>query len=209
MKKKYILITILITVTLFLIIELVNMIRVNMNYTIDDSIDSIQAEINNFYNDKHNIQIKKTLDLKNKKIILFLIDNKYIGKSILEKGTNNKYSISTIGYSKSKFYRSNIENFGADKYLIIVGRNYQFKISKIKALVVGLCEDFSNNKTNVYEIPSDNNEFYIYTFKVESDLIYGYLPAKLFFLDGSGKDIKVTSDGSLSRFLFFDIPILL
>lgn len=175
MTKKYVQKFMSAIIILFLIIVVRRMIVINQEYIIKDDIN--------------NIQIKNTLDIGNKKVVLFLIDNKYIGKSILEKGSNNKYKILGTGYGNSKFYRSNIEKVGDNKYLIIVGRNYQSKISKIKAYVIGRYSDYQNTRTDMYEIPTDNNEFYIYTCKLENDLIYPYLPADLIFLNNQHEDI--------------------
>lgn len=119
----------------------------------------------------NNIDIKKELNIDNKKFILFTFDNKK-GSADFTKGNNQKYKIGRVGYSTSLTSNEVIKTNKA-KYIFITFINYNNKTKYVKVLlnnqeyridipqekyVIAYCKAPSNAEVEYIEI--NNFKFY-------------------------------------------------
>lgn len=107
-------------------------------YVIENSVESIELGIENHLNssDKdstHDIQIVNTIDLDNKKFVMFSLENK-LGFAEISTGENDLLGVdyASLGDSPVKL---NVTSTDQGRYLIAFGRNFVEKISHLKVTI--------------------------------------------------------------------------
>ncbi|MEG6522963.1 hypothetical protein [Desulfotomaculum sp. 1211_IL3151] len=124
------------------------------------------------------IQMRKQLDLKFRKIVVYSFpsadEREIIGTANLYKGLNNKYAVGEIYCQKKFVYLFVVKDF-ATKYLIIAGKNNQSNIDYI---------ELTNKEGNSYKEDISKEEYFIY--KKNVNLLRSYR-----MLDKEGKEIPL------------------
>lgn len=133
----------------------------NNYYSIIDNEEKLEKSIVDFLNrgsknKKVDITIRDSIEIKNNKIILFTIDNNLIGEVTLKKGINGKFKIEWAGHG-TNMYRYRVRELDNDKYLTVMGVNYNMEISYIKIK--------TDNKEYTLDIPK--KDYFISYCKVE------------------------------------------
>lgn len=122
-----------------LIIGFIVILNYNEKFSIIDSkqqlYNSIMYSINRPNITVDNVDIKKMIDIDNKKYILF-VSNKFtgIGDTVLTKGINNKYKIEYTEYG-SNIFQYRVQETNKNKYFVVFGKNYGEKIDWIKVIL--------------------------------------------------------------------------
>ena len=106
----------------------------------------------------HGVKIVKTIDIDNKKIVLYEFSTDYkklLGDAELTRGITNKYKFNRTGYNQS-IVRNRILETSRGKYLLVIGENREGKLGFIQAAVRETI--FTGN------IPSE--EYFAFTFSL-------------------------------------------
>ncbi|MDR3585552.1 MAG: hypothetical protein P4L59_09525 [Desulfosporosinus sp.] len=104
------------------------------------------------------IDIKKAIDIGNKKYVLYTYNDDYRGDAELVKGLNGKYKIEfTNGGSNLFQYRVLVIN--KLKYLVVAGKNYDLRIDYVKVTLDG----------HEYKIVVPQQEYFIVYYPVPND----------------------------------------
>ena len=156
MKSK---IYIIIFVLTFIVLSILDYGR---KYPIEDDLDQIGICILSYINRPtiiyDDIDIKETLDIDNKKYVLFTLDNT-IGFTELIRGYNNKYKYHFAIHGGSGSFGGSVYETNKGKYIIIYGRNQSIKY---KSVTITL-----ENKNYKIELPQ--NEYYLSYCRVPSN----------------------------------------
>lgn len=130
--KKVVLVLLCILVTIG-----IALVSYTKRYAIKDNEKQLENNVMQFINRTSvvasNINIKKELNLDNKKYILFS-NNNTLGDAELIKGLNNKYKIKSTGIG-SGYFRDKIVKTNKGKYLILKGKNIGLKIAYAKVIL--------------------------------------------------------------------------
>lgn len=173
MKKKLIN---LILIGIILII-LVVAISYSSSYNISNDVSSTENNIKTLIN--KDIEIKRELNLYNKKYLLLKIDN-YLGEAVLKKGVNDKFKIESVTYG-TNFFRHNIYKTNNGKYIVLKGINPKMEIHYIRVVL--------DSKEYIIDIPQDNEYFIAYC-KVPNNTLSEYIEIdKVTFFDKNHSDI--------------------
>lgn len=121
--------------------------------------------------DIQNISIKNSIDLDNKKYILFIADHK-LGSAVFKKGLNNKYKMGSVSYGTNPI-KLKIVKTNKAKYFLLLGKNPKMEISYAKLLL--------ENKKYKINIPKE--EYFIAFCKVNNNIktIYPDINSITFF----------------------------
>lgn len=154
-------------------------------YTIRNDRKQISENILLFINRgtavANNIDMKQELDIDNKKIVLFIINNN-LGRAELGKGFNNKYKVESVGYG-SGFLKHEIIKTNKGKHLILRGKNYNTKIAYVKVLL----------DNEEYKISIPQQEYFIVECEVPIETQGKYLDLNnIGFYDSN--DIDITDE---------------
>jgi hypothetical protein len=117
-----------------LIISCTLLINYNRTYSISQSNKELEDSLVNWINRPatvtDSIDIKQSINIDNKKYVLFKI-NDSLGSAELTRGLNKKYKIDSTEYGTNIFeYR--VQKTNKAKYFIINGKNYDMNINYIK-----------------------------------------------------------------------------
>ncbi len=167
MKRKIYIIIIVLT---FIVLSILDYGR---KYPIEDDLDQIGTCILSYINRPtiiyDDIDIKETLDIDNKKYILFTLDNT-IGFSEFIKGYNHKYKYYVASHGGSNLFGGRVYETNKGKYIVIYGKNQGIKY---KSVTVTL-----DNKKYKFELPQ--KEYYIIHYSVPRKTKSPYLEDYIF-----------------------------
>lgn len=175
--KKLILI-----LSLILIVSVIVVFNYNKTFSISDNTKQMEYSIMKFINRPttftDNINIKQTIDIDNKKFVLFIsTDFLGIGDAVLTKGINTKYEIDSTGYG-STIFQYGVQKTNKHKYFIVNGKNYDNKIYYIKTVLDG----------KEYKLNIPKQEYFISYCPVSNDT-QSIFPSSLAIYDKHGTDI--------------------
>lgn len=129
----------------------------------------------------HDIKIRKELDLKFRKIIIYSFPskngNEIVGIADFYKGLNNKYAVCDVFFEKRFLYFRVVRDLSS-QYLTISGKNYQRTISYIEV---------NQKNGNSYREDISKEDYFI--FKVDVGVLRG-----LRMLDEVGNEIPLEFD---------------
>lgn len=160
MKKK-------LAVLLLCVSTIVIIVLYSKTYSVSDNKKELEDNLKSFINrptvEVNNVDIKRELNLDNKKYIVLLMDND-IGYSELTKGINNKYKIEYVG-GEDGIFIENIynEKENKQKYIIARGKNYDMKIAYMKMKV--------NNQEYKIHIPHEKYFLTYVKLQEKTDLV--------------------------------------
>lgn len=152
------------------------------NYNIEDNRNQLEENILLRLNKPtkiiDNIDIIKTIDLGNKKYVIFMV-NYYLGHAEFLKGFNDKFKIGATGYG-SNLIKYQIDKINNTNYFFLFGKNPDLKISYGTLLLDG--------KEYKFNIPSE--EYFITYSKVSTKTQIKYPEiSNIKFFDKNGMDI--------------------
>ncbi|WP_068962679.1 hypothetical protein [Desulfosporosinus sp. BG] len=145
MKNIYILSCILFIVFLKIVVNYNSIYSIgnnNMEYNIKKFINRPKVITNNIY-------IKQTIDIGNRRYVLFTF-NDYLGDAELVMGLNGKYKIESTN-SGSNLFQYRVREINKSKYFVVAGKNYDLKIDYVKV----------NLDSNEYKIMIPRQEYFI------------------------------------------------
>lgn len=189
MKKNFLIIS------LILIIGCIIVFNYNKIFSITDNKkqleDSIIQSINRPTIVTDNIDIKQTIDIDNKKFVLFISNNfSGIGDAVLSKGINTKYEMDYTEYG-SNIFQYRMQKTNRNKYFVIFGKNsYDKKIDYIKVILDG----------KEYKIKIPQQEYFISYSPVPND-------TQSIFPDGVPK-LYDRNDGDITNEIYGVSPTL-
>lgn len=164
-----------------LLILIITVVMYNRTYFITNDNKELKHNILNFVNRQtviaKDIDIKKSVDIDNKKYVLYSTLD-FLGYTELEKGLNNKYKINAAQYGTPPEIIFRVEQTNKSKYFIIYGKNYDMKIAYIKT-------SFEDKEYKI-EIPQE--EYFIAYCPVSKD-VQGIMPNKFEEYDKDNNDI--------------------
>lgn len=136
---------------------------IKSKYSIENNTESIELAIESYLNSSSNdtsydIKTENTLELDNKKFILFSFSNK-LGFAEVSIGENGLLGIDYANFSDN-IVKLNVTSTDSGRYLIAFGRNYDNKINK---LVITF--DSSN-----IELSVPDNDFFISYTKLDTNI---------------------------------------
>ena len=105
-----------------------------------------------------NLEIKQSVNIDNKKYVIYMNTNvignfKFLGDGELVKGRNNKYKVNLAGYAgQSTYLQNKIVETNKGNYLIVYGENYNKRISYATVKLM-------NDRDYYVKIP--NQEYFI------------------------------------------------
>lgn len=152
----------------------------NRTYYINNDSDKIKQSIISFHSSstviENDIDIKNIVDIDDKKYVLHSMFNS-LGYAELKEGLNSRYKIEVDESSDRKvFYRVQQTNKG--KYLVVLGENYDMKISYMIAT-------FDEKE---YKIEISKEEYFIAYCPVSKD-VQSILPNMLKIYDKNDNEI--------------------
>lgn len=127
----------IIGIVFILLITLI--INYQLKYSVDSSKENIENKIVIFMNKSkplqniNNIKIAKECNIDTTKYVLFILNNK-LAYAELRKGLNSKYRIISVT-TDINVLRCEIIKTNISKYLLILGKNDDLQIDRIKAKV--------------------------------------------------------------------------
>ncbi|EGW40328.1 hypothetical protein [Desulfosporosinus sp. OT] len=147
----------------------------NMEYNIKGFINRPKVITNNIY-------IKQTIDIENRRYVLFTF-NDYLGNAELVRGLNGKYKIeSTI--SGSNLFEYRVREINKSKYFVVAGKNFDLKIDYAKVSldnneykIIIPCQEYfiaycavSNNTLNIFPVDSGLKLFEKNNIEITNDI---------------------------------------
>lgn len=150
---------------LFIILVVMSLLLLNYSnqFTISDDTYQLQENLKVFINRTseitNNVEIKQSVEINNKKYVLFIM-NDSMGFAVLTKGFNNKYKIYSAEYGGSGLFKGYIYKTNKAKYLIIYGRNDNMKINYVKV--------YLENKEYKINVPKE--EYYLVYSKIPDEI---------------------------------------
>jgi len=99
------------------------------------------------------IEIKKLIDIDNKKLVLYTF-NSQLGDAELKKGLNNKYKVEFVKYGTNLF-QNEVTQTNKGQYLWVMGKNYNREIYRIVLKLDG--------RDYIFNIPGKEDYFVEYT----------------------------------------------
>ncbi len=155
-------------------------------YNIENNVAQIEESIIELISlEKERVTFQASIEIDNKKFVLFTFDDNAMGYSKFQKGLNNKYKIESVGYEIDKIEHRAID-IKDKKYFIVLGRNNDMRIKSIKAIIAGneYMLDIQQNEHSI----SYNNEYFITYCEVlnETETVF---PQKFILYDMNNNDI--------------------
>lgn len=156
MKKLYIILSCILLIGFGVFIY-------SSSYTINDNEVVLKGELEKFINRgssvTKSVDIKKILDIENRRYVLFEVNNE-LGEAELGRGFNGKYKILSTGYG-TKHFRYSIKDIRNSKYFIVLGENYDMKISYINISI----------DENQYKMDVPQEDYFIVFHEVPKDTV--------------------------------------
>ena len=150
-------------------------------FTIVDDEKQIKQGIESFANRGKetfvDIDIKKIINLRDRKFVLFMLENQ-IGSANLIKGFNGKYKVEDIGYGTNNL-RKYIYEIDKKKYVVIFYKNIDLRVKEIEFII----------QDKKYETKANEDIFSIVYLPIDTTIKAGSRAGQVMLLDNYKNDI--------------------